>query len=334
MSEQTNAEHRKTMSSVRSGINLAIVICVAIAFLFVGIFVLDDFNANIQNTASFWIQKVLSGVGSLLILFSCANITEETLKRKNKSFAQRLECLDEHYATVMQNGETTALETYLTNKNKRSKYRAYLNRYKRLIKLAKSDKLKSYFENQLLLTPDEVWDLVVPKIRYYKLTFDKLVSGAYNVSQNDDANDLNVHRTKYMFQKTLWKIVCIIGFGCSVPDLAYHFTEFSTAMILPLIFKIVVILWAIYSGISFGYMMMDRVLVVLKRKLVIFSEFRKRTDDTTINDGVRYTVSIEQDMFVEKLKSRQINEKSLKNHLIETADVTNDVTNCEKCGQL
>lgn len=304
MSEQNNMERRHTISSIRSGINIAIVICVAIAFLFVGIFVLDDFNTEIQNATSFWIQKVLSGVGSLLILFACANITEEALKRKNKSFAQRLESLDVHYVTIMQQGETSALETYLTNKNRRSKYRAYLVRYKRLIRFAKSDKLKAYLEKQLLLTPDEVWDLVLPKIRYYKLTFDKLVSGAYNVSQNDDSNDLNIHRTKYMLQKTLWKIVCIIGFGCYVPDLAYHFTEFNTAMILPLIFKIVVVLWAIYSGISFGYMMMDRVLVVLKRKLVIFSEFRNRTDNDNITDDTRYTVEIEQDMFVEKLRAK------------------------------
>lgn len=306
MSEQDNMERRHIISSVRSGINIAIVVCVAIAFLFVGVFVLDDFNAGIQDT-TFWIQKVLSGIGSLLILFACANITEETLKKKNKSFSQRLESLDIHYAKVMQQGETSALETYLTNKNKRSKYRAYLVRYKRLMRFAKSDKLKAYLEKQLLLTPDEVWDLVLPRIRYYKLTFDKLVSGAYNVSQNDDSNDLNVHRTKYMIQKTLWKIVFIIGFGCSIPDLAYHFTAFNTAMILPLIFKIVVILWAIYSGISFGYMMMDRVLVVLKRKLVIFSEFRNRTENNNLTDATRYAVEIEQDMYVEKLGAKCAN---------------------------
>ena len=306
--QMSNDERRFAISSLRTGLNIVIVICVALAFFLVGVFVLDGVGGGIENTVTYWTQKILSGVGSLMILFACANITEETLKRKNKYYGERLEALDEHYSQVMNNGETAQVELFLTNKNKRNKYHAYLRRYKRLMQVAlrlRLKKLGASFEKKLLLSAEEVWDLGLPRIRYHKLTFDKLISGASAVVPNDDTADVDIHRMKYALQKTLWKAVCIIGFGCYVPDLVYHFTAFTNAMIVPLIFKIVVVLWAVYSGVCFGYTMMDRILIVLKRKLVVFSEFRTRTDiESNETDAERYAVSIEKDRVVEKLKAK------------------------------
>lgn len=306
--QMSKEEHRFAISSLRTGINIVIVICVALAFFLVGIFVLDGVGGGIENTETYWTQKILSGVGSLMILFACANITEDALKRKNKYYRERLNALDEHYSQVMNNGETAQVDLFLKNKNRRNKYHAYLRRYKRLMQIARRLHLKKFvesFERKLLLTADDVWDLVVPHIRYHKLTFDKLISGASAVVPNDDTADVDIHRMKYALQKTLCKAVCIVGFGCYVPDLVYHFTTFTNAMIVPLIFKIVVVLWAVYSGVCFGYTMMDRILIVLKRKLVVFSEFRTRTDAPSNEPySVRYAVSIESDRVVEKLKAK------------------------------
>lgn len=302
---RNNEERRHSVSIMRTGINIVIVICLAVTFALVGMFVLDDIGVGIENSATYWTQKVLSGVGSLLMLFACANITEETLKRKNKYYQERLNSLDGNYTDIMTNGETAQIELYLTNKNKRNKYFAYLRRYKRLLQIAKGKKLKEYCERKLLLSPDEVWAMVLPRIRYNKLTFDKLISGASAVVPNDDTADIDIHRMKYAIQKTLWKALCIIGFGCYVPDLVYHFTEFTSEMILPMIFKIIVVLWSVYSGVCFGYAMMDRILIVLKRKLVVFSEFRTRTKNfPNAADSERYAVTIENDKAVEKLKAK------------------------------
>lgn len=326
--QSSNNSRRYTLSSVRTTINVIIVVCVSVVFLLVGIFVLDGVNGKIENTVAYWTQKVLSGVGSLMILFACANITEEALKRKNAYYSQRIRSLDEHYTLIMNNGETAQIELYLTNKNKRNKYHAYLRRYKRLMQLAKGKRLKAYYERKLLLSPDEVWNLEFPKIRYHKLTFDKLISGASSVTPNDESSDIDIHRMRYVFQKTLWKVICIIGFGCYVPDLIYHFNSFDNSMIMPLIFKIVVVLWSVYSGVCFGYTMVDRILIVLKRKLVVFSEFRNRTDNNpNVDDVIRYAVTIERDKVVEKLKAKYKEDDSVianinENEANEDSDVS------------
>ncbi len=315
MPEIDKDRQRTFISSTKSIINIAIVVCVSIAFLLVGMFVLDGDNGALQTDKSYWMQKFLSGLGSLLIMFSCANIAEETLKKRSQPFAEKIERLDEHYATVMQNGEVEALELFLTNKNKRNKYRAHLRKYKFLLrwfgKIGKKEKIKAYCENKLVMSPAEVWDMESPKTLYPKLTVDKLFAGALTVQDRDESSDINMHRMRYVLEKMLWKAIFIVGFGCYVPDLVYHFTAFTVDMIVPLIFKFVVILWAVYSGIVFGYQMLDRLLVVLKRKLVLFSEFRTRTDDDTEKTLYdRYKVEIEPDKFVENIKKRLAEEAS------------------------
>lgn len=297
-------ERRSLTSTLKTSINIIIMIAVAVSFLLIGMFVLDGIGGGVQTDSAYWIQKFLSGAGSLMIMFACANVVEEALKKRSTQYHQRLTSLDEHYTLVMRNGETSALDMYLTNKNKRNKYRAWLRKYKFLLRIARDKRLKAYCEVKLLMPPDEVWDTVVPHVCYPKLTVDKLMSGAAQVSDRDEGSDIDVHRVRYMLQKMMWKAVFIVGFGCYVPDLVYHFSSFDKAMIIPLIFKLVVILWALYSGVSFGYQMQDRIMVVLKRKLIVFSEFRNRTDNAAENVFMEdiYAVEIEPDRVVEKLR--------------------------------
>nr|DAQ94988.1 MAG TPA: hypothetical protein [Caudoviricetes sp.] len=81
-------------------------------------------------------------------------------------------------------------------------------------------------------------------------------------------------------------------------------------MIMPLIFKIVSMLIAVYSGVSFGYSMMERRRSTVKKKLRIFSQFRARIDEPNGKVGdERFVVNIPTDVVVEKVREKVAQEK-------------------------
>ncbi len=294
---------RKTRATMKVVVNIAVVVLVALALMLFNLFVLDDITGGMQKDAKYWVIKIITGVATLLLMFSTANITEESLKRRNRDYFARLVSLDDHYQKIMQNGENEQIEQYLQNLNIKAKYLAHIKRFKLLLAHTNSKKRREKYEH-LLMLPQEVWALERPRVRYNKITWSDLAAGAMSVDENCEDNDLHLHRVRESIKKVVWKALFIVGAGCYIPDFVYHFSEFSTAMIMPLILRFIVILFAVYSGITFGYQMMERLLLVLKRKLKIFSDFRHRTDNG-LHDGInRYIVLIEQDKFVEKLKNR------------------------------
>lgn len=299
-------DSRKTKTTIKVVVNVIIVVLVAFALMLFNLFVLDDITGGIQKDVKYWIIKIITGGATLLLMFSTANITEESLKRRNKDYSTRLLSLDDHYQKIMLNGENEQIEQFIQNLNIKAKYLAHIKKYKILLAHTKSVKRKSKYEQYLLLSPQDVWALERPRVRYNKITWSDLVAGAASVDENCEDNDLHIHRVSEGAKKVLWKALFIVGAGCYIPDFVYHFSEFSSAMIMPLILRFIVILFAVYSGITFGYQIMDRVLLVLKRKLKIFSDFRHRTDNKVIDDLLRYDVKIEPDTLVEKLKTKNI----------------------------
>lgn len=297
-----NDINRKATTTMKMTVNVIVVVLVAIALMLFNIFVLDDISAGVQKDVKYWVVKIITGVATLLLTFSTANITEESLKRRSKDYAERLISLDEHYQRIMQNGENEQVDIFLQNLNIKAKYHAFLKKYKNRLARANKSAARDKYRELLILSPQEVWAMERPRIRYNKITWSDLVAGAASVEENCEDNDLHIHRVREGAKKVMWKAVFIVGAGCYIPDFIYHFTEFSAAMIMPLIMRFIVILFAIYSGITFGYHIMDRLLLVLKRKLKIFSDFRHRADNASIKDDFKYTVEIEKDALVEKLK--------------------------------
>lgn len=299
-------ESRKTKTTMKVIVNTVVVVLVALALMLFNIFVLDDVSAGVQKDIKYWIIKIVTGVATLLLMFSAANITEESLKRRRKDYAARVESLDDHYQQIMKNGENEQIEVYIQNLNVKAKYQAFIKKFKVRLAHTRNKKLKEKYEQYLLLTPREVWAIERPRVRYNKITWSDLVAGAASVDENCEDNDLHLHRVREGVKKAMWKAAFIVGAGCYIPDFVYHFSEFSTAMIMPLIMRFIVILFAVYSGITFGYQIMERLLLVLKRKLKIFSDFRHRTDSDTLDSVTRYDVKIEPDTLVEKLKEKVV----------------------------
>lgn len=295
---------RKTRATMKVVVNIAVVVLVALALMLFNLFVLDDITGGMQKDAKYWVIKIITGVATLLLMFSTANITEESLKRRNRDYFARLVSLDDHYQKIMQNGENEQIEQYLQNLNIKAKYLAHIKRFKLLLAHSNSKKRREKYEQYLLMSPQEVWALERPRVRYNKITWSDLAAGAMSVDENCEDNDLHLHRVREGIKKVVWKALFIVGAGCYIPDFVYHFSEFSTAMIMPLILRFIVILFAVYSGITFGYQMMERLLLVLKRKLKIFSDFRHRTDSVDIVSDLKYKVSIENDRFVEKIRAK------------------------------
>lgn len=296
-----NLENRQTKTTMKVVVNVIVVVLVAVALMLFNLFVLDDISGGVQKDVKYWVIKIITGVATLLLMFSTANITEESLKRRSKDYSARLISLDDHYQKIMQNGENEQIELYIQNLNIKTKYQAFIKKYKVILSHTKSKKNKEKYERYLLLSPQEVWALERPRVRYNKITWSDLAAGALSVEENCEDNDLHLHRVREGIKRVIWKALFIVGAGCYIPDFVYHFSEFTTAMIMPLILRFIVILFAVYSGITFGYQIMERLLLVLKRKLKIFSDFRHRTDSEVLSDNLRYVVTIEQDRFVEKL---------------------------------
>lgn len=281
---ETNKEEQRFVSSnIKISINVIIALIVTVAFLLLQFFVLDDVMAKARDLA-YWIGKIISGLATFTIMISLANTTEESRKKRDKEFNGKLNALDSHYTQVFEHGEIDNLEIFVQNMNIATKYNVYIAKIKRKIKLVqkfergqkRKKRVIEELEKKLLKTPEQVWE--DEKVRFNKVTVDLLFSGVYDIEKSDRENDLHLHRGKYGVQKLGWKIVTIIAFGFMTADLVYHFNQFNSSMIVPLLIKIITILMAAYSGICFGYFMMDKVKAVLRKKLRILSKFRVRQD--------------------------------------------------------
>lgn len=298
-------EKRSIKGSMKISVNIIVVVLIAIALMLFNIFVLDDITSGGHRDLQYWIIKIVTAIATLMIMFSTANITEESLKRRNADYAERIRSLDEHYQNIMKGGENEKIDLYIKNLNVRAKYLAHIKKYKLILSHIKNKKRREKYEALLIMSPEEVWGLERPRIRYNKITWSDLAAGTITAEDGSDDNDLHLHRVRVGAKKVLSKAVFVAAAGCYLPDFIYHFNEFTTAMILPLIMRFIVILLAIYSGIVFGYQMTDRLLVVLKRKLKIFSEFRTRTDNAaSLTDEERYAVKIDSDKVIEKMKAK------------------------------
>ena len=304
-------DKRKVYSGVKITLNSFISLCVAAVVLLVGIFVLDSFNAAPRDDVSYWVSKALLGVSTFLIMLSMSNITEESRKKHDKDFIDRVSALDTHYKTMMERHETVELETYIEQINRANKYKAFIEATKRKLNRTRkgNEKRIKALEKRLLLSPQEVWD-DVRKVKYHKVTFNQMVAGETDVASKDDEYDLQVNKGKYTLKKLGVKAVTIIACSAVVVDFAFHFNGFTKDMIMLLIFKIVSMLIAVYSGVSFGYSMMERRRSTVKKKLRIFSQFRARIDEPNGKVGdERFVVNIPTDVVVEKVREKVAQEK-------------------------
>lgn len=302
MANNNREEQREVSSNVKISINVIIALVVTTAFLLFQFFVLDDIIAKARTT-SYWISKALSGLATFTIMISLANTTEESRKKRDKEFHSKLDALDTHYNTVFGKGEIDNLETFVFNMNVANKYNVYItkikNKIKRVQRFVKNQirkkELIEELEEKLMRTPEEVWEDEV--VKFNLVTVDLLFSGIYDIEKSDKENDLHLHRGKYGVQKLGWKIMSIIAFGFMAGDLYYHFNTFNKDMIVPLLFKIATILMSVYSGICFGYFMMDKIKVNLRKKLRILSKFRCRQDAPALD----LSVAIRLDNYVAKV---------------------------------
>lgn len=294
--EKININIKLTMSTLLS-------IIIGIAFMLIGIFVIDEFSiSGANNQTDYWVSKIINAAATFMIMISVSNVCEESRKKRDKNYEERVKAVNENYRTIMENGESAQLEQFIQNINRANKYEAYIKAQRRKYNRTRSQKAKKKIENNLLSTPDEVWS-DVKYVRYHKVTYNLLVAGDYDINSNQDGYEMQVNKVGLAFKKLLFKMLMIIAFGWFVLDIGYSFAEFTTEMILPLVIKIIMILISAYSGISFGYTVMDRRKNVLKNKLRIFSQFRTRIEDKTVSEDRRFAVEIEKDAFVEKLRA-------------------------------
>lgn len=306
-----NDEKRKVYSGIKITLNSFISLGVALVVMLIGIFVIDKYNATFRNSLEYWMQKVFMGVSTFLLMLSMSNITEESRKKHDKDFVDRVHALDEQYVELMSKNRTVELETFIEQINKRNKYTAYVALVKRKLNhtRAKNQKRIRKLERMLLLTPQEVWDSPI-RVKYHKVTFNQLVAGESDVASKDDEYDLLVHKGKYTARKLGVKAVTIITFSAVAVDFAFHFAGFTKDMILPLVFKSVSLLIAVYSGVSFGYTIMERRRATVKKKLRIFSQFNERVNLTDVSEAKRFEIEIPQDIIVEKIRARVAKEEA------------------------
>lgn len=304
--EKLNVNIKLTLSTVLS-------IIIGTAFMLIGIFVIDKFSiSSAGSQIAYWVGKIINAAATFMIMISVSNVCEESRKKRDKNYTDRVKAIGTNYQTLMEQGESAQMEQFLQNINRANKYEAYIkaqrrkyNRAQKLkIRCLRSKRLKK-IEHDLLSTPDEVW-CDVKFVRYHKVTYNLLVADDYDINSKEDGFEMHVNKVGLACKKLLFKMLMIVAFGWFVLDIGYTFAEFTTAMILPLIVKIIMILISAYSGVSFGYTVMDRRKSVLKNKLRIFSQFRTRIEDTSLTDDNRFVVEIEKDAFVEKLKIKPV----------------------------
>lgn len=310
--EEINREH-SVYSFSKSSINYIVSLGIIIVVFAIGFFVMDDYQFHLKDI-NFWLQKILLGIASYSLMICTANIVEERLKRKDKDYINRINSIDGHYTILNENYETDELEKYIENLNIKKKYNAFLYKIKKQLARTRRESKRIKLEQKLILTPLEVWQ-GIEKVKYQKVTYDLLVNGAIDLKDKECDTDLQVNKTKYRLQKFLWKFICIISVGLLFIEPLYHFAELSTEMIMPNIFKLVTVLVSIYSGVCFGYFIMEKINISLKRKCKIFSEFRNRKDNK-----IGYEVKINEDIAVEKVRKKLSFKEATKEAVKETIE--------------
>lgn len=303
MSDKSVKEKRMTVSVAKVSTNIIICLLISLGLIITSFFLLKDLKLTLADK-TFWLQKILMGSLTFVLMICISTIVEELKGQKDADLNDKFEKLDAHYQLVLSKGESEDVELFLTNINKSYKYNAYISRLKKKLKYARKPETIERLNKKLLITPEELWESP-ERVKYHKVSFNQLTSGAFDVSANDDGIDLNVRKGKYGLQKFGWKLLTIVIFGGIVGDLIYEYIDFTKEMIVPLVFKIITILVAIYSGICFGFFIIERTRLITREKLTIFSKFRARADDTTLDKETRYDVVIAKDILVEKLKAQE-----------------------------
>ena len=306
----SSEKKRVVLVGSRITINAAISLCITAALILSSFFIFKGIETHVSGK-DFWIQKSVMAVATFLLMFSIANVTENIMLAKDKDINDRLNALDTHYQTIMANYETADLETYIENLNKANKYKNYIHKWKKKLRFASrfkkwgTPKRLERINKALTVTAEELWESG-QKVKYHRITFSQMVSGANDVSPNDDESDLRSHKARYGAQKFDWKIISLVAFGAFSGQLLYSWQDFNKGMIIPLIFQCVTILISIYSGICFGCAMNERTKQTLKRKLKIFSQFRYKMNNK-VNGVANLGVEVIKDLEVERAKEKSNN---------------------------
>ena len=199
---------RVVLVGSRITINAAISLCITAALILSSFFIFKGIETQVSGK-DFWIQKSVMAVATFLLMFSIANVTENIMLAKDKDINDRLNALDTHYQTIMANYETADLETYIENLNKANKYKNYIHKWKKKLRFASrfkkwgTPKRLERINKALTVTAEELWESG-QKVKYHKITFSQMVSGANDVSPNDDESDLRSHKARYGAQKFGW----------------------------------------------------------------------------------------------------------------------------------
>ncbi len=298
-------DRKKTNSALKISLNSIISVIVMTGTMLIGIFVLDKIQAIPQNSLEYWASKIINAIATFALSMSVANIVEEALKKKDKDYNDRADAIADHYKDVMAGHETDEIELYIENINRANKYKAFVEHYKRKLNKVKPNNQakRELVENRLLMTPQEVWDDIA-NVRYNKVTWAQLIAGEYDVNSKDDEYDLQVHKGRQAVSKLFVKLIMLVAFGAVTADFAFHFVEFDKTMIMPLVIKAVTLLMAVYSGVSFGYSMIDKRKQTMKKKLRIFSQFRQRIERKDVQGDKCFVVEIPTDVVVEKIRKK------------------------------
>jgi len=296
MASEEQVKHY-TKSTIKISLNITLSFLVVVILLLYQWFVLDEVLTSTESGLNYWISKILQAVATFVLMVSCANIVEESRKTKDKDFNERLIALDKHYQRIYGEGLGNDLDIYLLNINKSTKYNTYILKIKKKLqrqnkKKHKNKSLIEELEQKLLLSVDEVWDMI--SIKFKLINTDILFSGAVDVhtSQNSEY-DLHSHKGQAFMEKLLWKALTLVAFGYLSGDLVYHFTEFSPDDIQPLLIKIAIIIWSCYSGVCFGWTMFDQIAIVLKKKMRILSQFNSRLTSKDFNVQVPFDILVD-----------------------------------------
>lgn len=289
----------KTFSTAKIAINIVVTILVMAGLVLTSFFVLNDFNINLAGK-EFWTQKIILAILTFLIMLSVANVTEEKLKKGDTEYTEKLNNLSTQFTATLANGNKDNLMLLIELKNKKKKYEQYIRKNKTLLQFFKKDKQKLKYYKRLVKTPIEVWE-TPNAAKYNKIVYGQLVSGIADVSKKDDENDLSVHKLALAVKKAFYKIMLVITIGGFAADLAYGYVDFNKTMIVPLIFKILSALVAVYAGISFGYIVIDKSKIVLKKKLSIYSELNSFLDENgklKENTKIEIPITIDTDIAI------------------------------------
>lgn len=299
-------------NDIKIVIQLLFVIILAMLFVFLGMISISVNNwREIIKSANYWVNVSVSSALSLSIALLVRSMRKTKKLNNDEEINRYSKALKEEQKRIINNARTAALDDFILAKNKEIKFEEYREyRIRKIQKIKNYEKKKKKREELEAITKEECWEFI--HFKYHKITYSKLFASISSDVNSTSDNDISAHESssisRQVLTKVLFTVVLSMGIFSLVPEFIFKDGNIAK-IILNVVYKIIMVIYAIYVGISACDTWINTGLKVsLTRRVRLISEF-KSLDTGTKPEEIK---EIDNRNVLEKAMDKDLNKENIK----------------------